>query len=58
VQAPLIDSLLADIGIEGGSLAKQGGLIREASDLGRIAADAKKAAPRPDAPKPETGEKK
>jgi hypothetical protein len=36
VQAPLIDSLLADIGIEGGALAKQGGLIREASDMQRI----------------------
>jgi uncharacterized membrane protein YqiK len=33
VQAPLIDSLLADIGIEGGSLAKMPGLIREARDL-------------------------
>src|SRR5690606_32369905 len=31
VQAPLIDSLLSDIGIEGGSLSRQGGLIREAS---------------------------
>jgi hypothetical protein len=36
VQAPLIDSLLSDIGIEGGGLAKQGGLIREASDMQRI----------------------
>ncbi len=45
VQAPLIDSLLADIGIEGGSLARQGGLIREASDMQRIA-DATKKAPR------------
>jgi uncharacterized membrane protein YqiK len=43
VQAPLIDSLLSDIGIEGGSLAKQGGLIREASDMQRIADAAKKA---------------
>lgn len=43
VQAPLIDGLLADIGIEGGSLAKQGGLIREASDMQRIADTAKKA---------------
>ena len=42
VQAPLIDSLLSDIGIEGGSLAKQGGLIREASDMQRIADAAKK----------------
>jgi len=43
VQAPLIDGLLADIGIEGGTLAKQGGLIREASDMQRIADAAKKA---------------
>jgi uncharacterized membrane protein YqiK len=43
VQAPLIDSLLSDIGIEGGSLAKQGGLIREASDMQRIADAARKA---------------
>ena len=33
VQAPLIDSLLADIGVEGGSLARMPGLIREARDL-------------------------
>ena len=39
VQAPLIDNLLSDIGIEGGSLAKMGGLIREASDMQRIAKD-------------------
>ena len=42
VQAPLVDSLLADIGIEGGNLSKQGGLIREASDLQRIASEARK----------------
>ena len=42
VQAPLVDSLLADIGIEGGNLSKQGGLIREASDLQRIASEAAK----------------
>jgi hypothetical protein len=43
VQAPLIDSLLSDIGIEGGTLSKQGGLIREASDMQRIADQAKKS---------------
>lgn len=37
VQAPLIDSLLADIGVEGGTLSKQGGLMREASDMQRVA---------------------
>jgi uncharacterized membrane protein YqiK len=41
VQAPLVDSLLADLGIEGGALSKMGGLIREASDIQRIAKDAK-----------------
>ena len=44
VQAPLIDSLLSDIGIDGSNLAKQGGLIREASDMQRVASDAKKNA--------------
>jgi uncharacterized membrane protein YqiK len=45
VQAPLIDSLLADIGVEGGSLAKMPGLIREARDMQGIRKDtaAKKA---------------
>jgi hypothetical protein len=43
VQAPLIDNLLSDIGIEGGNLTKQGGLIREASDMQRIAEGARKA---------------
>jgi uncharacterized membrane protein YqiK len=43
VQAPLIDNLLSDIGIDGGNLAKQGGLIREASDMQRIAEGARKA---------------
>ena len=36
VQAPMIDQLLSEIGIEGGSLAKMGGLIREARDLDSI----------------------
>ena len=36
VQAPLIDSLLGDLGMEGGSLSKMGGLIREARDLDSI----------------------
>ena len=36
VQAPLIDSLLADIGVDGANLSKQGGLIREASDMQRV----------------------
>jgi hypothetical protein len=39
VQAPLIDSLLADIGVEGGSLARMPGLIREARDMQGIRKD-------------------
>jgi uncharacterized membrane protein YqiK len=42
VQAPLIDQVLKEIGVEGGSLAKMGGLIREASDMQRIGKDAAK----------------
>ena len=42
VQAPLIDSLLADIGVEGGSLAKMPGLIREARDMQGIKESARK----------------
>jgi hypothetical protein len=40
VQAPMIDEVLKEIGIEGGSLARMGGFIREASDMQRIAKDA------------------
>jgi uncharacterized membrane protein YqiK len=43
VQAPMIDSLLADIGIDGANLARQGGLIREAADMQRIAGDARRS---------------
>jgi hypothetical protein len=39
VQAPLIDSVLSEIGIEGGSLSKMQGLIREARDLQGIRKD-------------------
>ena len=39
VQAPMIDQLLAEIGIEGGSLSKMQGLIREARDLEGIRKD-------------------
>jgi hypothetical protein len=42
VQAPLIDSLLADIGVEGGSLARMPGLIREARDMQGIKEAARK----------------
>jgi hypothetical protein len=40
VQAPLIDSILADIGVEGGSLSKMPGLIREARDMQGISKEA------------------
>src|SRR4029078_1982420 len=33
VQAPLIDSILADIGVEGGSLATMPGVIGQARDM-------------------------
>ena len=44
VQAPMVDSLLADIGIDGSNLSKQGGLMREASDLNRIITERDRAA--------------
>ena len=46
VQAPMIDQVMKEIGIEGGSLARLGGLMREASDMQRVAKDA--GAGRPD----------
>ena len=39
VQAPMVDSILSEIGIEGGNLSKMGGLIREARDLESIRKD-------------------
>jgi len=33
VQAPLIDQILSEIGVEGGSLSRMPGLIREARDM-------------------------
>ena len=36
VQAPLIDQVLAEIGIEGGNISRMGGLIREARDMAGI----------------------
>jgi uncharacterized membrane protein YqiK len=50
VQAPLIDGLLADMGIDGSNLAKQPGLMREASDMQRVANEAaKQSKPEPKA---------
>jgi uncharacterized membrane protein YqiK len=66
MQAPLIDSLLADIGVEGGSLAKMPGLMREARDMQGIKESARKGGPAkpdappatPDEPAPERGPRK
>jgi uncharacterized membrane protein YqiK len=52
VQAPLIDSILSEIGVEGGSLSKMGGLIREARDMQGI----RKDTPPKSEPKPPPGE--
>jgi hypothetical protein len=61
VQAPLIDSILADIGVEGGSLARMPGLIREARDMQGIKESARKGGQenpggRADAPPAAAGE--
>jgi hypothetical protein len=67
VQAPLIDSILSDIGVEGGSLSKMPGLIREARDMqgikdstSRKQGDAKPPAPQGTGgePPPDRGPKK
>lgn len=39
----MIDGLLKDIGIDGSNIAKQGGLMREASDMQRVANEVAKA---------------
>src|SRR6185436_11767168 len=55
VQAPMIDQVLKEIGIEGGSLSRLPGLMREASDMQRVAKEAgtgsskREAAPPPPA---------
>ena len=43
VQAPLIDSILSEIGVEGGSLSKMPGLIREARDMQGIRESSRKS---------------
>ena len=55
VQAPLIDSLLSDIGVEGGSLARMPGLIREARDMQGIRKDTAAPKKEPDGPPPPSG---
>lgn len=51
VQAPLVDSLLADMGIDGSNIARSD-IFRNASDMTRAAAEAARSKPRPEA-KPE-----
>ena len=57
VQAPLIDEVLKEIGIEGGNLAKMGGLIREANDMQRIGKEAPGVKPKDGKPGGSTGSK-
>jgi uncharacterized membrane protein YqiK len=45
VQAPMIDQILAEIGIEGGSLSQLPGLIREARDMQAIGKETKPKKP-------------
>ncbi len=40
MQAPMVDQVLKEIGIEGGSISRLGGLMREASDMQRVAKEA------------------
>jgi hypothetical protein len=63
VQAPMIDQVLKEIGIEGGSLSRLPGLMREASDMQRVAKEAgagsskrEEAAPPQAAPTPPAGD--
>src|SRR6202008_4842823 len=46
VQAPMIDQVLKEIGIEGGSLSRLPGLMREASDMQRVAKEAGAGSPK------------
>ena len=52
VQAPMIDQVLKEIGIEGGSLSRLGGLMREASDMQRVAKEAGAGTPKEQDPAP------
>jgi len=36
VQAPMVDSLLGDIGVDGSNISKSGGLLNDASSLNRM----------------------
>ena len=48
----MIDQVLKEIGIEGGSLSRLGGLMREASDMQRVAKEAGAGTPRSRRPSP------
>ena len=51
VQAPMIDSLMKEIGIEGGSLGRMTEVLRDAKDIEALTSKRAKAEP---APAPET----
>jgi len=44
VQAPMIDSLMKEIGIEGGSLGRMTDVLRDAKDISSLTRDSKKSA--------------
>jgi hypothetical protein len=48
----MIDQVLKEIGIEGGSLSRLPGLMREASDMQRVAKEAGTGAPKEKVPSP------
>ena len=48
----MIDQVLKEIGIEGGSLSRLGGLMREASDMQRVAKEAGAGTPKERGPAP------
>jgi uncharacterized membrane protein YqiK len=55
IQAPMVDQILKEIGIEGGSLSRMGNLLREASDLQRVSKEAGRGEAAPPAPRTEPG---
>ena len=44
VQAPMVDSLMSELGIDGGNLSRMGGLIRDARDRLDVAREAERSA--------------
>ena len=43
VQAPMVDSLLSDIGMDGSNVSRQPSLLRDASDLSRVMNERRRA---------------